>query len=1075
MTLAANNAAADRVLPSRRQNACPSASPHPDPLAAPHTDLSTCASPIAADRGSQERAGPRVAMLSPRSDRDALRERVKSDDAENSSRSSSKQSLKCKADSGEGGGNETDVEDEDGEADDSPMTADDVAGNPGDVSPPSPPGTAMYPFPTTELHRLHRPPSNAEMLLSSATSSSSLDASDREEGDDRRQSKRRHSSAWPGSPLGPHHRPGAVPPRARRIGALGISVHSDSDPDNPNVSGLDSCDRRVEHTGDTTSDTRATDLGVSSGDLRQLGAMSSAKPGSARCKTVAEATCRGVVDELAEQNRMMRARLKRYEAGAVPLDLKRNRLFEIRFFEGLPPKRRTELEEFLAAYVQTLANDDGFGGPDAAVHAASVVPPQMRDEFLTRANLAGPSDSGPEPQSFSGTGTGMRLPPSQPHLPTVHVQPSTVLPITSPTERAKALQVVRALEDLFEHSLERASKPDLATTADAASNEVYFAHLLSTDYLSRRFVYLNLALTMAQIHRYNVTVNFVKRAIAQFSKRLELSPDGSRVRWKVANPLPPSPSRPALTEASVVANAAAAGAQPDSGDALLTAKARLASTSGETDSRSGSGSGTGSSAQQPGNLLAKSVAQSASTAPTSVPSSGRASLQQQQQSKRVGQRPRRPTAAVLQPMHYFGTEATVAAPKMPTAPAALGNQSHCLSHTIPLPSPVNESVSSTGSAGQALSATNLREHDRLQAHAARTSSRRRRSGPPASNDTSRNVVSTGAGTMVFYKSGDFCTDLTTELEPVSPPALPSRLVEAERNSSLVLGLGGDEPQSSSPETGRSAGGFQDVEMSTSSNDECLKVLDGHSRSAQSGSDSHTSSLARLQASGMTEAIPADLFTIVVKTRQVHHKRPLEDAEDPLPATQSSVTSPGASAFPFFSVPPKRPRYNRNLSSLEITSTEEIYHEAKTAERNALELFGLRGDSSPDGAGSPEEWSYGQELTRSNLSALGRNADQVFPSRMRPVHVPRDYSIMPSPPHDDYLISLAAPSHAWAPVESGFHSSGRSVAPAADATVLKRRGCVTRVHASTTNGSLSTGDERPISLDEMVELPRARLP
>jgi NADH:ubiquinone oxidoreductase subunit 3 (subunit A) len=33
---------------------------------------------------------------------------------------------------------------------------------------------------------------------------------------------------------------------------------------------------------------------------------------------------------------MMRERLKRYEAGAVPLDLKRNRLFEIRFFDGLP-------------------------------------------------------------------------------------------------------------------------------------------------------------------------------------------------------------------------------------------------------------------------------------------------------------------------------------------------------------------------------------------------------------------------------------------------------------------------------------------------------------------------------------------------------------------------------------------------------------------------------------------------------------------------------------------------------------------------------------------------------------------
>lgn len=622
--------------------------------------------------------------------------------------------------------------------------------------------------------------------------------------------------------------------------------------------------------------------------------------------------------------------------------------------------RRIELEEFLAAYVQTLANDDGFDGHDAAAHAMSSVPPQMRDDYLMRANLAGPSNSGPEPQSFSGTGTGMRLPPSQPHLPTVHAQPIAFLPITSPTERAKALQVVRALEDLFEHSLERAGKPEPLSGADAgaASNEVYFAHLLSSDYLSRGFVYLNLALTMAQIHRYNVTVNFVQRAIAQFSKRLELGPDGSRIRWKAPSPLPPSPSRPALTEASVVANAAAAaGDQPDSGDALLAAKARLTSTSGETDSRSGSGSGSGSSTQQPGNLLAKSVAQSASTAPTSVPSSGRTSLQQQQEQKRSGSRPRRPTAAVLQPMHHFRTDSApaTAAPKMPTAPAALGNSSPRLSQTVPLPSPANESVSSTGSAGQVLSASNLREHDRLQARAARASSRRRRSGPSASHDDgSRNMPSTGAGTMVFYKSGDFCTDLTTEFEPVSPPALPPHVLDAQQHGSLVLGLDSDDPQSS-PETGGSSGGFRNIEM-TSSHEASLKVIVGQSVSAQSGSDSHASSLARLQASGMTEAIPADLFTIVVNTRQVKYKRPLEhDDESP---------APGATAFPFFPVPPKRPRYHRNLSSLEITSTEEIYHQARTAERNALELSGLRVDSSSDVAGSPEEWSYGQVVGRS---------------------------------------------------------------------------------------------------------------
>lgn len=611
-------------------------------------------------------------------------------------------------------------------------------------------------------------------------------------------------------------------------------------------------------------------------------------------------------------------------------------------------ERRVELEEFLAAYVQTLANNDGAQEYDAAPHVASAIPEQMRHEYAPNANLAGPSNSGPEPQSFSGTGTGMRLPPSQPHVPTLHVQPTNALPITSPNEMAKAFEVVRALEELFEHSLERASKAEdpKANAADAASNEVYFANLLSTDFLSRGFVYLNLALTMAQIHRYNVTVNFVQRAVAQFSKRLELSPDGSRVRWKGATPLSTSsPSRPALTEARVVANAAAsAGEQSGHSDEALAAKGRLPSLSTETDSRSGSGSGTGSSSQQPSNLLAKSIAQSNSTAPTSVPSSGRTSLQQQQQQQKGTSRPRRPTAAVLQPMHYFRTDSVPlgVTPKMPTAPAALNRTTPRLRQDLPLPSPVQESVSSTGSVGQVLSATNLREHDRLQAGAARASSRGLRTDQQTSDAPMKSI---GTGTLVFYKNGDFCTDLTTEVEPVSPPALPPHVPEASRHGSLVLGLGDDQNLTSSPE------GY-DVEMS-SSNDDGLKVNLGQSLSGQSGSDSHTSSLARLQASGMTDAIPSDFFTIVVNTKQVRrHKR----------APPTHELSTAVTGFPFFPPPLKRPRLDRNISSLEVISTEQIHHEAKSARRDALELAGIVVDSSSDEAKSPEQWSYGQVVS-----------------------------------------------------------------------------------------------------------------
>lgn len=46
------------------------------------------------------------------------------------------------------------------------------------------------------------------------------------------------------------------------------------------------------------------------------------------------------------------------------------------------------------------------------------------------------------------------------------------------------------------------------------------------------WVYLNVLTNMAQLHTINVTVDFVKRSISEYSDKLELSPDGRKVRWK---------------------------------------------------------------------------------------------------------------------------------------------------------------------------------------------------------------------------------------------------------------------------------------------------------------------------------------------------------------------------------------------------------------------------------------------------------------------------------------------------------------------------------------------------------------
>ena len=46
------------------------------------------------------------------------------------------------------------------------------------------------------------------------------------------------------------------------------------------------------------------------------------------------------------------------------------------------------------------------------------------------------------------------------------------------------------------------------------------------------WIYLNLLINMAQLHTLNVTSDFVRKALADFSSKLELSNDGRRVRWQ---------------------------------------------------------------------------------------------------------------------------------------------------------------------------------------------------------------------------------------------------------------------------------------------------------------------------------------------------------------------------------------------------------------------------------------------------------------------------------------------------------------------------------------------------------------
>ena len=49
---------------------------------------------------------------------------------------------------------------------------------------------------------------------------------------------------------------------------------------------------------------------------------------------------------------------------------------------------------------------------------------------------------------------------------------------------------------------------------------------------SGSWIYLNLLSNMAQLHFFNVTPEFVRKAVARFSSKFEISPNGQKLRWK---------------------------------------------------------------------------------------------------------------------------------------------------------------------------------------------------------------------------------------------------------------------------------------------------------------------------------------------------------------------------------------------------------------------------------------------------------------------------------------------------------------------------------------------------------------
>ncbi|GAA5905964.1 hypothetical protein JCM8208_003387 [Rhodotorula glutinis] len=159
--------------------------------------------------------------------------------------------------------------------------------------------------------------------------------------------------------------PASAVSSTRRLGALGIPLPSDSGSDNGDVSPSSTSSSGsleanppaspvipVHHEPPEPTYSRggSTRSGPSTRSGTQDGGV-----------FVSEQSFRDIVDDLTLQNQKLKARLKRFESARVPTNLRNERLFEVRFFDGLPKQRRREIEGFLTDYVQTLSTTASSG------------------------------------------------------------------------------------------------------------------------------------------------------------------------------------------------------------------------------------------------------------------------------------------------------------------------------------------------------------------------------------------------------------------------------------------------------------------------------------------------------------------------------------------------------------------------------------------------------------------------------------------------------------------------------------------------------------------------------------------
>ena len=161
---------------------------------------------------------------------------------------------------------------------------------------------------------------------------------------------------------------------------------------------------------------------------------------------------------------------------------------------------------------------------------------------------------------------------------------------------ADSLQMLRPTLHVQEHDFAGSGSPDQRPTRPLdldpyraqvpAENMEYIRHLGFTppDMMSGEtpqdghgWLYLNLLVNMAQLHTLNVTPDFVKDAVTEYSSKFELSHDGRKIRWR---------GSPDITKSNSDSSSEHQGDSPYEiyGNSKSPAKRLKTGTSGSTES-----------------------------------------------------------------------------------------------------------------------------------------------------------------------------------------------------------------------------------------------------------------------------------------------------------------------------------------------------------------------------------------------------------------------------------------------------------------------------------------------------------